>query len=99
MLTELFVLDLILKLLRGKIELKGKISLDVFSNLAQTMIVMFMFHYLEKKVLMLTSCSLKIPSVFFGDEYPGRREHLSPALRNLGTDSGLTEVASLDISV
>lgn len=65
MLTELFVLDLILQLLRGKIELKGKMSLDVFSNLAQSMIIMFMFSYLEKKVLMLSSCSLKILHVFF----------------------------------
>lgn len=65
MLTELFVLDLILQLLRGKTELKGKMSLDVFSNLAQSMIIMFMFSYLEKKVLMLSSCSLKILPVFF----------------------------------
>lgn len=68
MLTELFVLDLILQLLRGKIELKGKMSLGVFSHLAQSVIIMSLFSYLEGKkkcFLMLTSCSLKIPHAFF----------------------------------
>lgn len=65
-LRELFVLDLILQLLRGKkVELKGKMSLDVFSNHSQSMTTLLVFSYLENKVLMLTSCSPKIPHIFF----------------------------------
>lgn len=40
-LKGLFVLDLILQLLRGKKnELKGKMSLDVFSDLSQSMVTL-----------------------------------------------------------
>ena len=45
----------------GKIELQGKMSLDVFSDLSQSLITLFM----ENKVLMIALCSLKSPGVFF----------------------------------
>lgn len=43
----------------GKIELQGKMSLDVFSDLSQSLITLFM----ENKVLMIALCSLKSPGV------------------------------------
>ena len=44
----------------GKIELQGKMSLDIFSDLSQSLIALF----LENKVLMI-ALSLKSPGVFF----------------------------------
>lgn len=63
------------------------------------MTTLFMFSYLENKVLMLTSCPLEIPVYFSEMNILGGEEHLCPTAKNLGIDNGIAEVEADNFSI